>query len=96
MSNLQAQVVAGDRSFRVEGYERIEYDLIYVDGVFAIENTELADSYRPYGRALMVVDESVHEIYQNPKKHDHGAQQTFVTGIDETGAARNPQLTWHW
>ncbi|OZC95488.1 3-dehydroquinate synthase [Rhodococcus sp. 06-235-1A] len=63
MSNLQAQVVAGDRSFRVEGYERIEYDLIYVDGVFAIENTELADSYRQYGRALMVVDESVHEIY---------------------------------
>ena len=63
MSNLQAQVVAGDRSFRVEGYERIEYDLIYVDGVFAIENTELADSYRPYGRALMVVDESVHAIY---------------------------------
>ncbi|KQU56945.1 3-dehydroquinate synthase [Rhodococcus sp. Leaf278] len=63
MSNLQAQVVAGDRSFRVEGYERIEYDLIYVDGVFALENTELADSYRPYGRALMVVDESVHEIY---------------------------------
>ena len=40
--------------------------------------------------------ESVHEIYQTPKKHDHGAQQTFVTGIDETGAARNPQLTWHW
>ncbi|MBY4127662.1 sedoheptulose 7-phosphate cyclase [Rhodococcus fascians] len=63
MSNLQAQVIAGDRSFRVEGYERIEYDLIYVDGVFAVENTELADSYRPYGRALMVVDESVHEIY---------------------------------
>jgi 3-dehydroquinate synthase len=63
VSNLQAQVVAGDRSFRVEGYERIEYDLIYVDGVFAIENTELADSYRPYGRALMVVDESVHAIY---------------------------------
>ncbi|OZF38077.1 3-dehydroquinate synthase [Rhodococcus sp. 14-2496-1d] len=63
MSNLQAQVVAGDRSFRVEGYERIEYDLIYVDGVFAIENTELADSYRPYGRALMVVDEAVHDIY---------------------------------
>ncbi|MGV8874406.1 MAG: sedoheptulose 7-phosphate cyclase [Rhodococcus sp. (in: high G+C Gram-positive bacteria)] len=63
MSNLQAHVTAGDRSFRVEGYERIDYDLIYVDGVFALENTELADSYRPYGRALMVVDESVHEIY---------------------------------
>ena len=31
--------------------------------MFALDNTELADSYRPYGRALMVVDESVHEIY---------------------------------
>ncbi|GAA1462449.1 sedoheptulose 7-phosphate cyclase [Williamsia maris] len=63
MSNLQAQVTATDRAFHVEGYEKIEYDLIYVDGVFDIANTELADSYRPYGRALMVVDESVHEIY---------------------------------
>ncbi|GGF30120.1 sedoheptulose 7-phosphate cyclase [Williamsia phyllosphaerae] len=63
MSNLQAQVTATDKAFHVEGYEKIEYDLIYVDGVFDIANTELADSYRPYGRALMVVDESVHEIY---------------------------------
>lgn len=62
-SNLQAQVTASDRAFHVEGYEKIEYDLMYVDGVFALDSTELASSYRPYGRALMVVDDTVYEIY---------------------------------
>jgi 3-dehydroquinate synthase len=47
----------------VKGYERIEYDLTYVDGVFAIGNADLADNYRSYGRALMVVDDTVYEIY---------------------------------
>src|SRR6195952_4762394 len=63
MSNLQASVTVSDRTFHVKGYEKIEYDLVYVDGVFALDNTELADSYRPYGRALMVVDDTVYEIY---------------------------------
>ena len=63
MSNLQAQVTAGHRAFHVEGYEKIEYDLLYVDGVFALDNSELADSYRPYGRALMVIDETVFSYY---------------------------------
>lgn len=63
MSNLQAHVTASPRAFHVEGYERIEYDLVYVDGAFAVGSTELADSYRPYGRALMVVDESVYALY---------------------------------
>lgn len=63
MSNLQARVTAGDRAFHVEGYERIEYDLLYVDHVFAPDNTELADSYREYGRALAVVDDTVYQIY---------------------------------
>jgi 3-dehydroquinate synthase len=60
---MQAQVTATERAFHVEGYEKIEYDLLYVDGVFSFQNTELADSYRSYGRCLMVVDESVHAIY---------------------------------
>ncbi|MCW2734574.1 MAG: Demethyl 4-deoxygadusol synthase MysA [Mycobacterium sp.] len=47
----------------MKGYERIEYDLTYVDGVFAIGNADLADNYRSYGRALMVVDDTVYEIY---------------------------------
>lgn len=63
MSNLQARVTAGDKAFHVEGCEKIEYDLLYVDGVFAVDNPELADSYRPYGRTLMVIDETVYALY---------------------------------
>ena len=63
MSNLQANVTATEKAFHVEGYEKISYDLVYVDGVFELGNTELTDSYRPYGRALMVVDDTVLEIY---------------------------------
>lgn len=63
MSNMQASVTATDTSFHVEGYEKIEYDLVYVDGVFDTENRHLADAYTPYGRCLMVVDESVAALY---------------------------------
>ncbi len=63
MSGVDARVTASEKTFHVEGYEKIEYDLIYVDGVFALDNTELADGYKPYGRCLMVVDESVYSLY---------------------------------
>ncbi|WP_231568613.1 iron-containing alcohol dehydrogenase, partial [Rhodococcus sp. MEB064] len=58
-------MTADERTFHVEGYEKIEYDLVYVDGVFDVDNTELADSYTPYGRCLMVVDDSVLELYND-------------------------------
>lgn len=60
---MQASVTVSDQAFHVTGYERIEYELRYVDGVFDPEQTALADCYRPYGRVLMVVDETVHELY---------------------------------
>jgi demethyl-4-deoxygadusol synthase len=63
MSDLQARVTVSPRAFRVEGYERIAYDLVYVDGVFGIDSPELADTYGPYGRALMVIDETVYGLY---------------------------------
>jgi demethyl-4-deoxygadusol synthase len=63
VSNLQARVTAADTAFHVEGYEKIEYDLTYVDGVFDPAQPALADCYRPYGRALMVVDETIHALY---------------------------------
>lgn len=63
MGNVHATYTATDRSFRVEGHEKIDFSLTYVDGVFAVDNPELADSYRPFGRCLMVVDEVVHELY---------------------------------
>ncbi|MFZ3268138.1 MAG: sedoheptulose 7-phosphate cyclase [Mycobacterium sp.] len=63
MSELQARVNQSPGAFHVEGYEKIEYDLVYVDGVFALDNDELAESYRPYGRALLVIDETVYALY---------------------------------
>ena len=63
MSEIQASYRATDSAFHVEGYERIDFNLLYVDGAFAPENTEIADSFRRFGRCLMVVDEAVHELY---------------------------------
>jgi demethyl-4-deoxygadusol synthase len=54
---------ATDTAFHVEAYEKIDYSLLYVDGAFAVENTEIADSYRSFGRCLMVVDETVYDRY---------------------------------
>jgi len=64
VSNMQARVTADDSGFHVEGYEKIEYDLEYVDGIFDPSQSALADCYRPYGRVLIVVDEMVYELYR--------------------------------
>ncbi|MER7433397.1 sedoheptulose 7-phosphate cyclase [Pseudonocardia alni] len=71
MSNPQAAqtlppsptLTTTDTAFRVESWEQIEFTLSYVDGAFAPENTHVADLYRDRGRCLMVVDETVHELY---------------------------------
>ena len=63
MTEIQAQLRATDTAFHVEGYEKIAFDLLYVDGVFAPQNTELADRYRDLGRCLMVIDQNVAELY---------------------------------
>lgn len=64
MSQIEAKFVATDKAFRVEGYEKIEYDLLFVEGVFKIKNKELANSYKKFGRCLMIVDANVHRLYK--------------------------------
>ena len=63
MSDRLSSVSATDNSFHVEAFEKIEYSLIYVNGAFAIENPEIADCYRPFGRCLMVADSTVYRLY---------------------------------
>jgi demethyl-4-deoxygadusol synthase len=63
MSNIQASFKATETAFHVEGYEKIEFSLLYVEGAFALENTEIAESYRQFGRCLMVVDRAVYGLY---------------------------------
>ncbi len=65
MSQIEAKFVATDTTFRVEGYEKIEYDLLFVEGVFNIKNSELADNYQKFGRCLMVIDANVYRLYQD-------------------------------
>jgi demethyl-4-deoxygadusol synthase len=63
MTNIQASFQATETAFHVEGYEKIDFSLLYVDGAFAIENVEIAQSYRQFGRCLMVVDAVVYGLY---------------------------------
>ncbi len=89
MAGIQATFTADEKAFHVEGYEKIEFDLLYVNGAFKIENTEIARSYRDFGRALMVVDETVHELYRDQIEGyfaHHGLELTvFTVNHDETG-----------
>lgn len=63
MSNVQATFKAARNAFHVEGYEKIDFSLLYVNGAFSPENPEIAESYRAFGRCLMVVDAAVLKIY---------------------------------
>ncbi|KAI2606653.1 Dehydroquinate synthase-like protein [Hypoxylon sp. NC1633] len=63
MSDLQANVRETKNGFHVEGYEKIEYDFTFVDGVFEIGNPNLADLYRKWGRVLAVTDKNVYGMY---------------------------------
>lgn len=65
MSTPHATFTATPTAFHVEGYEKIDFSLLYVDGVFDPSNPEIADSYRELGRCLMVVDATVHGLYQD-------------------------------
>ncbi|KAK5636584.1 hypothetical protein RRF57_012297 [Xylaria bambusicola] len=58
MSDLKATVCETDAGFHVQGYEKIEYDFAFVDGVFDIANPQLANCYRKWGRVLAVTDKN--------------------------------------
>lgn len=63
MSTVQAKFEATETAFHVEGYEKIEFSLAFVNGAFDIKNPELADSYRNFGRCLAVIDANVNRLY---------------------------------
>ena len=83
-----ATLEATETAFHVEAYEKINYSLLFVTGVFAVENTEIADSYRPYGRCLMVIDETVHGLYADQIetyfRHHQIELTVFPVAISET------------
>lgn len=88
-ARTQSSFTATDTAFHVEAQEKIEYSLRYAEGAFAIGNTEIADSYRTFGRCLMVVDRTVYDLYGEQLRgyFDHyGIDLTaFEVAIGETG-----------
>lgn len=63
MSDLKATVVETKAGFHVEGYEKIEYDFTFLDGIFHIENGQLAEIYHKWGRCLAVMDMNIYDVY---------------------------------
>ncbi|KAF4591676.1 hypothetical protein GQ602_001975 [Ophiocordyceps camponoti-floridani] len=63
MSDLKATVDSTATGFSVRGYERIEYDFHFLDGVFHPANSQLADCYRSWGRCLAVMDLNMHTLF---------------------------------
>lgn len=63
MSDMKATVDQTNNGFHVAGYEKIEYDFEFLDGVFEPENGQLADCYRKWGRCLAVMDYNIFNQY---------------------------------
>jgi 3-dehydroquinate synthase len=63
MSDLKASVVETKDGFHVEGYEKIEYDFTFLDGVFDTRNIKLANCYERWGRCLAVMDLNIFNVY---------------------------------
>ena len=73
MSDLKATVAETTNGFHVEGYEKIEYDFTFLDGVFELSSLQLAKLYEKWGRCLAIMDKNIYELYgqQMQKYFDH-------------------------
>jgi 3-dehydroquinate synthase len=87
MSDLKATVSETPQGFHVEGYEKIEYDFTFVDGVFDVANTGLADCYKKWGRVLAVTDKNIFRLYGQKMeqyfKHHELELKVHTTSIGE-------------
>lgn len=92
MSDLTATVKetrasSGHVGFHVEGYEKIEYDFTFIDGVFDLQNSNLADCYKKWNRCLAVTDLNIHNLYGQRMKayfEHHGIElKVHTTKIGE-------------
>jgi len=89
MSNIQAQFSTTSTGFRVEGYEKIEFDFQFVDRLFDIYQPDLASYYTTLKRCLVIVDDTVNRLYGSQLHHyfqHYGIELTvFPVSIKEPG-----------
>ncbi|KAK2036685.1 3-dehydroquinate synthase [Colletotrichum somersetense] len=62
-SDMKATVEPTKKGFSVCGYEKIEYDFEFLDGVFNKQNSQLADCYSRWKRCLAVMDLNIFNLY---------------------------------
>ncbi|KAJ0354898.1 hypothetical protein COL154_002070 [Colletotrichum chrysophilum] len=62
-SDMKATVEPTKQGFSVCGYEKIEYDFEFLDGVFQKQNRQLADCYSRWKRCLAVMDLNIFNLY---------------------------------
>jgi demethyl-4-deoxygadusol synthase len=86
--SVEASYRETDTAFHVEGVERLDFSLHFVEGAFAPANEEIAATYRPFGRCLAIVDAAVHALYGEEIEayFEHHAIElvTFPVSIRET------------
>jgi len=63
MSDLKATVAETKGGFHIEGYEKIEYDFTFIDGIFDTDHSDLAECYEKWGRCLAVMDLNIFNVY---------------------------------
>jgi len=69
MSEMSATVEPNEQGFAVCGYEKIEYDFEFLDGVFHTANAQLASCYTPWKRCLAVMDFNIYNLYGEEIEH---------------------------
>lgn len=95
-SDLTATVKETPLGFHVEGYEKINYDFTFLDGVFDPANRHLADMYKKWGRCLAITDINVCAIYGEAMQSyfaHHGLDvKIFKTKIGEQAKTMETML----
>jgi 3-dehydroquinate synthase len=69
----ETRTSTGRVGFHVEGYEKVEYDFTFIDDVFDIQNSNLADCYKRWKKCLTVTDLNIYNVYgkQMEKYFEH-------------------------
>src|SRR3978361_1365551 len=88
MTSVLPTFTATESAFHVQAYEKLDYTLLYVDGAFEFRNAEIADSYRQFGRCLLVVDDTVDGLFGDQIRdyfaHHQIELTVFPVAIKET------------
>lgn len=83
MSDLKATVAETTNGLHVDGYEKIEYDVTFLDGVFELQNPQLANLYERWGRCLAIMDKNIFDLY-GPQMQEYFKHHNLELKIYQT------------